>query len=78
MHQKHMVLMGSLQYFFKEAKHILSEPLARLYNLSLRNEKFPDMLKKANVLPLYKKDEPDNCGNYRPVSLLNVKEILRV
>ena len=30
------------------------------------------MLKWAKVLPIHKKDEKDLCGNYRPVSLLNV------
>ena len=56
---------------FKEGRDILVEPLARLYNLSLKKQKFPAMLKLANVLPIHKKDKKDQCGNYRPVSLLS-------
>ena len=33
---------------------------------------FPDELKLANMLPIYKKDDPYVIYNYRPVSLLNV------
>ena len=57
--------------FLKEGKDILAKPLAQLYNLSLQQQKFPAMLKQANVLPIHKKDMRDQCGNYRPVSLLS-------
>ena len=30
--------------------------------------KFPDILKKAKVTPLYKKDDMNDKQNYRPVS----------
>ena len=45
----------------EEGKDILAVHLSRLYNLSLRQEKFPAMLKRANVLPIHKKDEKDLC-----------------
>ena len=57
---------------FKEGKDMLASPLCRLYNISLQKHKFPAMLKMANVLPIHKKDDKNLCGNYRPVSLLNV------
>ena len=31
----------------------------------------PDIWKEANVLPLYKKDDPSLVNNYRPISLLS-------
>ena len=44
--------------------------LTYLCNLSLSQGIFPDILKIANVIPLYKKDDPMLFNNYRPVSLL--------
>ena len=33
---------------------------------------FPDELKIANVIPLYKCEDPMKFNNYRPVSLLSI------
>ena len=41
-------------------------------NLSLTEGIFPDQLKLANVIPLYKSDDPMLFNHYRPVSLLCV------
>ena len=46
--------------------------LTKLFNLSLFTEIFPDLWKKANVSPLYKKAEDFVTSNYRPVSLLSI------
>ena len=47
-------------------------PLVYLCNLSLDQGIFPDELKVANIVPLYKADDPFMFNNYRPVSLLSV------
>ena len=47
-------------------------PLIYICNLSLAQGVFPSELKIANVLPLYKADDPLCFNNYRPVSLLCV------
>ena len=39
-------------------------------NHTIKNEKFPDSLKKADITPVYKKDDPTDKVNYRPVSVL--------
>ena len=39
-------------------------------NYSLRNNTFPEELKRSEVIPLYKKLHPLKKENYRPVSLL--------
>ena len=39
-------------------------------NYTLKNGKFPDSLKNADITPVYKKDDPTGKVNYRPVSVL--------
>ena len=41
-------------------------------NLSLTSEVVPSGMKDARVTPLFKKGSRLDCGNYRPVSILNV------
>ena len=48
----------------------IGEPLAHMCNMSLIQGIFPQELKLANVLPLYKSGDPQLFNNYRPVSLL--------
>jgi hypothetical protein len=55
----------------RAGKHILAPQLAKLFNLSLSQRKFPMIWKLAHVIPIYKKGEPDKCSNYRPISLLS-------
>ena len=50
----------------------VSLPLTHLCNLSLSQGVFPHELKLANVIPLYKSDDPCVFNHYRPVSLLSV------
>ena len=46
--------------------------LLYISNLSLLHGVFPNELKIANVLPLFKSDDPMQFNNYRPVSLLSI------
>ena len=48
----------------------LSSPLTYIINLSLNEGIFPSELKIAQIIPLYKNDDPMQFNNYRPVSLL--------
>ena len=41
-----------------------------IFNTSLSTGIVPDDLKIAKVVPIYKKDNPEVSGNYRPVSVL--------
>ena len=41
-----------------------------LINLSLTTGVFPDKLKVAKVIPIYKAENRENFSNYRPISLL--------
>ena len=54
----------------------VSTQFAELFNLSLSEGVFPSTLKTCKVFPLYKKDSPLKCSNYRPRSILsNINEI---
>ncbi len=54
----------------KQVSKEISIPLAMIFNLSLSTGIVPDDLKIAKVVPIYKKDNPELFGNYRPVSVL--------
>ena len=56
----------------KEASVELAKPLCKLFNLSLTKQIFPNEWKTANVVPVFKKDDPQKVNNYRPISLLSV------
>jgi hypothetical protein len=54
----------------KEAAPSICDPLCALFNKSLQAGVFPDCWKRANVIPIHKKNSLTDCGNYRPISLL--------
>ena len=56
----------------KENAHILGSPLKLLFNQSIQQGKFPERLKCARVIPIYKKGQKSDMNNYRPISLLNI------
>ena len=61
----------------KEIKKEISEPLSSLINLSFDTGEFPNCLKLAKVIPVYKKGDQQECNNYRPISLLsNISKLI--
>ncbi len=54
----------------KSIKTDLINPLTIIINQSLKTGIFPDKLKIAPVIPLFKKDDDTVFSNYRPISLL--------
>ena len=46
------------------------EPLCHVLNLSLTNGYFPDQLKLAQVVPVFRSGDKLQIGNYSPVSIL--------
>ena len=47
----------------------ISIPLARVFNLSLKEGVVPFEWKEPNIIPLFKKGSRNKSENYRPVSL---------
>ena len=54
----------------KSCSNTISEPLAKLINHSFATSTFPNRLKEAQVIPVYKKQDPSDKRNYRPISIL--------
>ena len=57
--------------FIKLAKISIAEFLSKLFNLCLTRGVFPEALKIAEVVPIYKKGNVCEPTNYRPISLLS-------
>ena len=51
-------------------QHVILKSLTLLINQVLYSGVFPDKLKIAKVIPIFKKDDPSLFENYRPISLL--------
>ena len=63
--------------FLKLFQTALSKPVSLIANLSFSTGRFFDNLKVANVISIFKKDDPTICNNYRPISLLsNISKII--
>ena len=50
---------------------VLSKPLVKLINFSFSEDTFPNLLKFANVIPVFKKGENLDYNNYTPISLIS-------
>ena len=46
--------------------------ITHIVNLSIATQSFPTMWKTAKVIPLFKKEDPLNPQNYRPVAILPI------
>jgi hypothetical protein len=60
---------GLIPQFLKNIMDEISEPLAVIFNHSLKEGMVPDDWKIANVTPIFKKGSRQDPSNYRPVSL---------
>ena len=54
----------------KDTASLILKPLTHAINLSLIMGYFPEQLKLAKVIPIFKGGDPDLLSNYRPVSVL--------
>ena len=54
----------------KQTKDVISAPLAKLINKSFHNVVFPNILKIAKGIPVFKSESRVACDNYRPIFFL--------
>ena len=60
----------------KEFNKLFAIPISQIFNLSLDTGVFPRKMKIAIVIPVFKKEDKQDCNNYRPISLLlNISKI---
>lgn len=65
-------IFGLSANLVKCVKNLIIIPLTKLINLCFRENTFPDILKKAMVIPIFKKGDINDISNYRPISLLPI------
>ena len=56
----------------KRISTITSPILAKFYNTFMSSGTFPSVLKTGIVSPVYKKGNPQQFDNYRPISTLSI------
>ena len=61
---------GISNILLRELVNEIAEPLNTIFNRSLSEGLFPDLMKLAEVVPLHKKGNITDVDNYRPISLL--------
>ena len=57
-------------HLIKDLKSCLVDPLTIIFNKSLEEGTFPSIMKRADVVPLYKSKSRQEKCNYRPISML--------
>ena len=64
---KYTGLNGIPARFVRDCATSITFPLTHIVNLTRIQGTVPDDLKAARVVPLYKKDDTTEIGNYQPV-----------
>nr|CAH7768100.1 unnamed protein product [Callosobruchus chinensis] len=56
----------------KTISNLIISPLTKLINTCIEQNEFPNSLKLAKVVPIYKKGSEEDPYNYRPISLIPI------
>ena len=63
---------GIPSWLLKDNAHNFAEPLAVIFNASIKQALVPAIFKMARIVPIPKTSEPKNFGDYRPVSITSI------
>ena len=55
----------------EDAPHVDSRRLTIIFSNCIKNSKFPDILKYADITPVFKQRDTTDKNNYRPISILS-------
>ena len=58
--------------FLKISSPFIAPILSKIFNSMLKSGLYPDELKVAKVIPIYKNGDATKCTNYRPISILSL------
>jgi hypothetical protein len=61
-----------LDFLVKECIECIKKPLTLIYNESINQGVFPDLLKIAKIRTVYKNGNRQEVSNYRPISVLSI------
>lgn len=63
---------GIMAKVIKDNIDLFCVPLCRIFNHAIHSSLYPDTLKVAKVVPIFKTGDPNNPSSYRPISVLSV------
>ena len=61
---------GISNILIKKLEPVIIKPITLIINQAISSGIFPEKLKLAKIIPLYKKDDKHSIENYRPISIL--------
>ena len=64
-------LDGLSTNILKELACVMHVPLLHILNVSISSGIFPEVWKSARVIPIHKKGDKTDVGNYRPIAILS-------
>ena len=61
---------------YKIVSELISIPISKIFNTIISTSEYPKALKISCVSPIYKKDDPLEIKNYRPISCLPILNVI--